>query len=326
MVIDLTKNNSIAAIKNIDEDLALSYYSKLGLDHSSPSQENMSDSDWLIRYCHFKQEDRRLMNVSYRMTAGVSIGRASQKFLSKYMYDAEKKILNEKKDLDTVIQEELKEYDKYQAHNEVDKEQHQDTKNYLAEMIKLTCKALADLKLGDEVASERYCTYKFKELVLNKIGRLDYEQMLPNNNSKNSKNPMFVELKTKHRSKRKSDTKAGFSWIKGYLPKAPDVNHIKQCAFYWKATGKTPHLLYVNQDSYNVFTPDTCELLTPEYMDFLVQGDLIKAKIRQNLVYLCKGNPFEMAKLVPPPDFSSFMWKDIQDEYVRKAASLWDNV
>jgi len=52
MVIDLTKNNSTAAIKNIDEDLALSYYSKLGLDHSSPSQENMSDSDWLIRYCH----------------------------------------------------------------------------------------------------------------------------------------------------------------------------------------------------------------------------------------------------------------------------------
>jgi hypothetical protein len=33
-----------------------------------------------------------------------------------------------------------------------------------------------------------------------------------------------------------------------------------------------------------------------------------------------------MAKLVPPPDFSGFMWKDIQDEYVRKAASLWDNV
>jgi hypothetical protein len=47
MVIDLTKNNSIAAIKNIDEDLALSYYSKLGLDHSSPSQEALSDSDWV---------------------------------------------------------------------------------------------------------------------------------------------------------------------------------------------------------------------------------------------------------------------------------------
>ena len=101
---------------------------------------------------------------------------------------------------------------------------------------------------------------------------------------------------------------------------------MKQCAFYWKSTNKVPHLLYVNQDSYNVFTPDTCELLTPEYMDFLVQQDLIKAKIRQNLVYLCKGNPFEMAKLVPPPDFSGFMWKDIQDEYVRKAASLWDNI
>ncbi len=32
MVIDLTNNNSTAAIKNIDEDLALSYYSKLGLE------------------------------------------------------------------------------------------------------------------------------------------------------------------------------------------------------------------------------------------------------------------------------------------------------
>jgi len=269
----------------------------------------------LVRYCHFTQEDRRLMNISYRMTAGVSIGRASQRFVSKYMYDAEKKILNEKKDLDTIIKEELAEYDKYQAHNEADKEQHQETKNYLADMIKITVGAVEKVKLEEESASERYCTYKFKELVLPKIGRIDMEDK-----------KSFIELKTKHRSKRKSDTKAGFSWIKGYLPKQPDVNHVKQCAFYWKATGKTPHLLYVNQDSYNVFTPDTCELLTPEYMDFLVQGDLIKAKIRQNLVYLCKGNPFEMAKLIAPPDFSGFMWKDIQEEYVRKAASLWDNV
>jgi hypothetical protein len=184
-------------------------------------------------------------------------------------------------------------------------------------MIKITCKALADFKLGDEVASERYCTYKFKELVLSKIGRIDYEQM---------DGTKLVELKTKHRSKRKSDTKQGYSWIKGYLPKNPDMNHVRQCAFYWYATKKTPHLLYVNQDSYNVFTPDTCELLTPEYMEFLVQQDLITAKIRQNLVYLCKGNPFEMAKLIAPPDFSGFMWKDIQEEYVRKAASLWDNV
>jgi hypothetical protein len=323
MVIDLTKNNSIPNLKNIDEDIALQYYKKLNLDHSSPSQEAMSDADWLVRYCHFTQEDRRLMNGSFRMTAGVSIGRASQRFVSKYMYEAEKKMLNEKKDLDTIIQEELKEYDKYQAHNEADKEQHEDTKNYLVDMIKITCNALKDLKLGDEVASERYCTYKFKELILNKIGRIDYEQMLPKNNSKN---PMFVELKTKHRSKRKSDTKAGFSWVKGYLPKTPDVNHIKQCAFYWYSTKKIPHLLYVNQDSYNVFTPDTCDLLTPEYMEFLIQQDLIKAKIRQNLVYICKGNPFEMAKLIAPPDFSGFMWKDIQEEYVRKAASLWDNV
>ena len=324
MVIDLTKNNSIAAIKNIDEDLALSYYSKLGLDHSSPSQENMSDSDWLIRYCLFNQEDRRLMNGSFRMTAGVSIGRASQKYVSKYMYEAEKRMLNEKKDLDTIIKEELTEYDKYQAHNQIDKEQHEDTKNYLADMIKICCKALADLKLGDEVGSERYCTHKFKELVLSKIGRIDYEQM---DTSVSGTKPKLVELKTKHRSKRKSDTKQGYSWIKGYLPKQPDILHVKQCAFYWRSTGgKIPHLLYVNQDSYNVFTPDTCELLTPEYMEFLIQQDLIKAKIRQNLVYLCKGNPFEMAKLIAPPDFSGFMWKDIQEEYVRKAASLWDNV
>ena len=316
MVIDLTKNNSTASIKNIDEDIALQYYKKLNLDHSSPSQEAMSDSDWLIRYCHFTQEDRRLMNINYKMTAGVSIGRASQRYVSKYMYDAEKKILNEKLPIETIIDQELKEYDKYQPHNEADAEQHQETKQYLADMIKITVKAVQDLKLGDESASERYCSHKFKELVLPKIGRIDYED----NQGK------FIELKTKHRSKRKSDTKAGYSWVKGYLPKQPDVNHIKQCAFYWYATKKTPHLLYVNQDNFNIFTPDTCELLTPEYMEFLVQQDLIKAKIRQNLVYICKGNPYEMAKLIPPPDFSGYMWSSIQEEYVRKAASLWDKI
>jgi hypothetical protein len=316
MVIDLINNNSISSIKNIDEDLALSYYKKLNLDHSSPSQETLSDSDWLIKYCLFTQEDRRLMNINHRITAGLSIGRASQRYVSKYIYDAEKKILNEKQDLDKIIQEEIKEYNKYQAHNEADKEMHEDTKNYLVDMIKITVKAIKDIGLAEESASERYCSYKFKDIILPKLGRIDYED------NKNK----FIELKTKHRSKRKSETKAGFSWIKGYLPKQPDVNHVKQCAFYWYATKKIPHLLYVNQDSYNIFTPDTCELLTPEYMEFLVQQDLIKSKIRQNLVYLCKGNPYEMAKIIPPPDFSSFIWKDIQEEYVRRAASLWDNI
>jgi hypothetical protein len=323
MVIDLTKNNSISALNNFDPDICIKYYQALGLDHSSPSQDQLTTSDWIVRYCFFTQEQRRALQGSYRMSAGVSIGRASQKYVSKYMYEAEKKILNEKKDLDIIIKEELTEYDKYVVADEEDKIQKEDTKNYLADMIKLTCKALADLKLGDEVASERYCTYKFKELVLDKIGRIDYEQM---DTSVSGIKPKLVELKTKHRSKRKSDTKQGYSWIKGYLPKQPDINHVKQCAFYWYATKKTPHLLYVNQDSYNIFTPDTCELLTPEYMEFLVQQDLITAKIRQNLVYITKGNPFDMAKLVPPPDFSGFMWKNIADEHVRLAASLWDNV
>ncbi len=61
-------------------------------------------------------------------------------------------------------------------------------------------------------------------------------------------------------------------------------------------------------------------------MEFLIQQDLIKAKIRQNLIYITKGNAKELAKLIPPPDFSGFMWRDIQENFVRKAASLWDNV
>jgi hypothetical protein len=323
MVIDLTKNNSTASIKNIDEDIALQYYKKLNLDHSSPSQEALSDSEFLVRYCLFTQEDRRLLNGSSKMNAGVSIGRASQRYLSKYMFEAEKKLLNEKKSIDQIIDEELKLYDQYQPHNQLDKEEHEDTKNYLVDMIKITCNSLKELDLGNEVASERYCTYKFDGLALEKIGRLDFEQL-----DKTGKNGKIVELKTKHRSKRKSSNKNGFTWTKGYLPKeTPDINHIRQCAFYWKATGgKVPHLLYVNQDSHVLFTAENCDLLTPEYMEFIIQQDLIKAKIRQNLIVMCKGNPYEMAKLIPPPDFSSYMWKNVQQEYVLKAASLWDNI
>ena len=61
-------------------------------------------------------------------------------------------------------------------------------------------------------------------------------------------------------------------------------------------------------------------------MNFIIQQDLIKAKVRQNIIYLCKGSVSEMSRILPPPDFSGFMWRDIQDTYVRKAASLWDNV
>jgi len=166
MVIDLTKNNSISALNNFDPDICIKYYQALGLDHSSPSQDQLTTSDWIVRYCFFTQEQRRALQGSYRMSAGVSIGRASQRYVSKYMYDAEKKLLNEKKSLDQIIDEELKEYDKYQAHNEADKEQHEDTKNYLVDMIKITVKAVNDIGLGEESASERYCSHKFKELVL----------------------------------------------------------------------------------------------------------------------------------------------------------------
>jgi hypothetical protein len=129
MVIDLTKNNSISAINNFDPDICIKYYEKLNLDHGSPSQTAQTNADWLVNYCLFDQTDRRNKNISFRMNAGVSIGRASQKYVSKYMYEAEKRMLIEKKNIDTIIKEELTEYDKYKPHNELDKEQHEDTKN-----------------------------------------------------------------------------------------------------------------------------------------------------------------------------------------------------
>ena len=299
----------------IDEDKCIQYYSKLNLDHSSPSQEAMDDALWLVNYCYWDQEKRRQKNVSYRMVAGISIGRASQRFAVKYMYDAEKKMLNEKQSLDKIIDEELKAYSSYQPHNEADKEQHEDTKEYLVSMIKTTVKALQDIKLDEESAAERYCTHKFDGLVLPKLGRIDYEDR-----------KKFIELKTKHRSKRKSDTKQGYSWIKGYLPKQPDINHLKQVAFYFHSTGKIPYLLYVNQDSFNVFTQDSCEQLKPDYLKFLVDQDLKKAKIRQNIVYICEGDVRRMAQLISPPDFSHYMWRDLQQDMIEDAASLWKDV
>jgi len=299
----------------IDEDKCIQYYSKLNLDHSSPSQEAMDDALWLVNYCYWDQEKRRQKNVSYRMVAGISIGRASQRFAVKYFYDAEKKMINEKQSLDKIIDEELKAYSAYQPHSESDKEQHEDTKEYLVSMIKTTVKALQDIKLDEESAAERYCTHKFNGLVLPKLGRIDYEDR-----------KKFIELKTKHRSKRKSDTKNGYSWVKGYLPKTPDVNHLKQVAFYFHSTGKIPHLLYVNQDNHVVYTQDNCEQLDPEYLKFLVDQDYKKARVRQNLVYICEGDVKRMAQLVAPPDFSNYMWRDLQQDLLEDAASLWKDV
>ena len=112
----------------IDESLALSYYSKLKLDHSSPSQEAMNDSDWLVNYCLFDQNIRRKKNINYRMNAGVSIGRATQRYAVKYFYEAENKVANKKESLDKIIEDELAQYDKYQPHSPLDKEQHEDTR------------------------------------------------------------------------------------------------------------------------------------------------------------------------------------------------------
>jgi hypothetical protein len=52
----------------IDEDKCIQYYSKLNLDHSSPSQEAMDDALWLVNYCYWDQEKRRQKNVSYSIS------------------------------------------------------------------------------------------------------------------------------------------------------------------------------------------------------------------------------------------------------------------
>jgi len=295
----------------MNEQLANTIRSQLSggesYDHFSPSSLNIPIQKYIISYVCSTQAMRRQNKVGFKAHYGVLCGNVAQRLLSKYIFKAAEKEEVKPELFDKIFEHELAIINKNEPKDERDAQCRIDMIPSCKASIEQTLKLVKEV-FGDEpLTSERYVHVTPQGLILDILGRIDFE-------SENK----FLELKSKPINFRKN--KNGMGQIIQKLPNTIDdceETYMKQVAFYWKATGKKAYLGYVNSEEYKIFEPED------DRLEYYYHQLVNKAFTIQNLLEVSKGNASQMAKLVEAPDLKNFYYSDLTEEQVGIAKQLW---
>jgi hypothetical protein len=295
----------------MNEQLASKIRSQLsggqGYDHWSPSSLNIPVQKYIISYVCSTQEMRRKNKVGYKAHAGNLVGGVSQRLLSKYIFKAAEKEEVQPELFDKIFEHELELINKNEPKNAKDEQCRIEMIPSCKASIEQTLKLVKEV-FGDEtLTSERYVHVSHPGLILDILGRIDFE-------SSNS----FLELKSKPVNFRQNKNGLGQTIQK--LPASiedVETSYMKQVAFYWKATGKKAYLGYVNSEEYKIFEPED------DRLEYYYNQLINKAFTIQNLLEISEGDPKLMAKYVEMPDVKNFYYSDLTEEQVDITKELW---
>jgi hypothetical protein len=295
----------------MNEQLASKIRSQLsggqGYDHWSPSSLNIPVQKYIISYVCSTQEMRRKNKVGYKAHSGNLVGGVSQRLLSKYIFKAAEKEEVQPELFDKIFEHELELINKNEPKNAKDEQCRIEMIPSCKASIEQTLKLVKEV-FGDEtLTSERYVHVSHPGLILDILGRLDFE-------SENK----FLELKSKPINFRQNKNGLGQTIQK--LPASiedVETSYMKQVAFYWKATGKKAYLGYVNSEEYKIFEPED------DRLEYYYKQLINKAFTIQNLLEISEGDPKLMAKYVEMPDVKNFYYSDLTEEQVDITKELW---
>ena len=287
------------------------------LNHHSPSQINAADDMWGYKYLYLTQEERRNLPINSKMHSGVCIGDMGQYEVGNYIWKFVKGkglVKTEIPKTKKIFEKVLDKFDAYQPSTDEDKLSHQENKKGLALTFHQLKQSLKEIGLKDPIECERSVSLELPGCQLPVIGRVDFED---ENN--------FVELKTKwyKKNRPRKDGSSSYSVPKideGYMGWN---EHILQVAFYYLATRKKPHLLVINPESYNIFTPDNCEDLKPENLKKLINKMRVVCKRREEIMERHSGKTTWVEDIFP--DFDHFFWRGMGD-HLTAAMRLWGHV
>ena len=306
---DQELNKWIGSIKELPEWVKL-----YKLNHHSPSQINAADDMWGYKYLYLTQEERRHLPINSKMISGVCIGEMGQYEIGSSIWNfvkgkglVKQEIPKTKKIFEKVIDS----FNNYQPSTTEDKLSHQENKKGLALAYHQLKSAFKEIGLKDPIECERSVSLDLPGCQLPVIGRIDYEDK-----------DNFIELKTKwyKKNRPRKDGTQTYSVPRieeGYLGWQ---DHLLQVAFYYLATGKKPHLLVLNPESYNIFTPDNCEDLKPKNLKNLIHKMKIVAKRREEIMEKHAGKTTWVQDIYP--DFKHFFWRGMGD-HLTQAIKLW---
>jgi hypothetical protein len=295
----------------MNEQLASKIRSQLsggqGYDHWSPSSLNIPVQKYIISYVCSTQEMRRKNKVGYKAHAGNLVGGVSQRLLSKYIFKAAEKEEVQPELFDKIFEHELELINKNEPKNAKDEQCRIEMIPSCKASIEQTLKLVKEV-FGDEaLTSERYVHVSHPGLILDILGRIDFESVT-----------QFLELKSKPINFRQNKNGLGQTIQK--LPASiedVETSYMKQVAFYWKATGKKAYLGYVNSEEYKIFEPED------DRLEYYYNQLINKAFTIQNLLEISEGDPKLMAKYVEMPDVKNFYYSDLTEEQVDITKELW---
>jgi hypothetical protein len=297
----------------MNEQLASKIRSQLSgkesYDHWSPSSLNIPIQKYIISYVCSTQAMRRKNKVGYKAHSGNLVGGVSQRLLSKYIFKAAEKEEVQPELFDKIFEHELELINKNEPKNAKDEQCRIEMIPSCKASIEQTLKLVKEV-FGDEtLTSERYVHVSHPGLILDILGRLDFE-------SENK----FLELKSKPINFRQNKNGLGQTIQK--LPATIDdcePTYMKQVAFYWVANErkKKAYLGYVNQEEYKIFEPED------DRLEYYYNQLINKAFTIQNLLEISEGDPKLMAKYVEMPDIKNFYYSDLTEEQVDITKELW---
>ena len=99
-------------------------------------------------------------------------------------------------------------------------------------------------------------------------------------------------------------------------------DHVLQVATYYFACNekKKPHLVVMNEEKYNIFTPDNCDDLKPENLKLYLSKMSRIAHERESIMAKHAGKSTWVEEI--SPDFTHFFWKGM-GEHLDAAKKLW---
>jgi hypothetical protein len=295
----------------MNEQLANTIRSQLSggesYDHFSPSSLNIPIQKYIISYVCSTQAMRRQNKVGYKAYYGALCGNVAQRLLSKYIFKAAEKEEVKPELFDKIFKHELSIINKNEPKDERDEQCRIEMIPSCKASIEQTLKLVKEVFKDEPLTSERYVHVTPQGLILDILGRIDFE-------SENK----FLELKSKPINFRKN--KNGMGQIIQKLPNTIDdceETYMKQVAFYWKATGKKAYLGYINSEEYKIFEPED------DRLEYYYHQLVNKAFTIQNLLEISKGDAKQMAKLVEAPDLKNFYYSDLTPEQIDITKQLW---
>jgi len=282
-----------------------------GLDHWSPSS-SQNFTRFILNYS-LPQEIRRTFKIRYKAPFGNLVNNTAQRLTCDILYQGDKKITLKNKNYDEIFQQELDAIDKNTTPiDDKDKLAREMMISFSHPTIENMKKAIKEIFGNEKLVAERYVSSKDEDMLIDIIGRCDYESDVA-----------VGEAKTKPPTIKKKRGKDEYYMASTLLPTDPDPMHISQLSFYYHCTKRKPFLFYVNENEYRIFD-DTHDMLKPDYLkeqyNLLVQ----RLKSWEQLIIFCKGDIKKISTFAEPPELNHpFYYRDLIDEQKQQIKNLW---